>query len=215
MQTRSNDKQKMKIIVRYLKEHYYTKHHLSKNKFQLLIATILSQRTRDENTERAASRLFSAAKTPEEILKLPTKKLQTLIKPSGPYRQKAKHIQQVCKILIEKYNGGIPHSRDELLALPGVGFKTSAIVLMYGFNIPIIAVDVHVAICSQRLGLTKHKDAEKIRKDLEKLIPKKDWHVINLGFVEFGKEICRTRNPKCLICNLNNICPYGKFVLKH
>ena len=178
--------------------------------FQLLISTVLSQRTRDENTAKASKQLFSVARTPKAISKLPLKKIEKLIKPSGPYRQKAFRIKKISKIILKDYKERVPRTREELMKLPGVGYKTSAIVMMYGFNDPIIAVDVHVSVCAQRLGLTKHTDVEKIRKDLEKIFPKSKWYLINYGFVQFGKEICRTRNPKCVICPLNRICDYFK-----
>jgi len=209
-----NKKEKAKIICKFLKKRY--KSHLldlknwHEDNFQLLIATILSQRTRDENTEKAASQLFGVASTPEKILKLDSKRLQQLIKPSGFYRQKARKIKQVSRIILERYRGKIPTSRTELLGLPGVGYKTADVVLCYGFNKKTIPVDVHVAVCSKRLGLTKNTKPEKIRVDLENLIPEKCKRVINLGFVNFGKEICPTRNPRCNICELNKICNYYK-----
>lgn len=209
-----NQKSKAKIICRFLKTKY--KKHLLDLKnwhdsnFQLLIATILSQRTRDENTEKAAKQLFQEAKTPEAILKLKNNKLQQLIKPSGFYKQKAKNIKKVSKILLEKYNGKVPSTRAKLLELPGVGYKTADVVLCYGFGKAAIPVDVHVAVCSKRLGLTENTEPEKIRYDLEKVVPENCKRIINLGFVNFGKKICRTRNPRCNICKLKTICVYYK-----
>lgn len=200
---------KIEKIIKLLKERYGYPN-FSKNKFKLLITTVLSQRTRDKNTAKASKKLFSLVDGPKDILNLPRKKLQKLIKKSGMYRQKSKRIKKISETLLEKYEGEVPGTREELMKLPGVGFKTSAIVMMYGFKEPIIAVDVHVAVCAQRLGLTKHKDPEKIRKDLEKIIPKNKWYLVNSGFVQFGKEICRTRNPKCEECPLKEICDYWK-----
>ena len=208
---------KARIICRFLRKRY-KKHLLDlrnwhDSKFELLIATILSQRTRDENTEKAASQLFQVARTPKAILRLPDRKLQQLIKPSGFYRQKAKNIRKVCKILLEKYKGRIPNTRAKLLELPGVGYKTADVVLCYGFGKKTIPVDVHVAVCSKRLGLTKNTEPEKIRLDLEKIIPEKCKRVINLGFVNFGKEICLTRKPRCSICELKGICNFYENVV--
>jgi len=209
-----NNKNKAKIICKFLKKRY-KKHLLDlknwhEDNFQLLIATILSQRTRDENTEKAASQLFKVASTPEKILKLDNERLQKLIKPSGFYRQKARKIKQVSRIILEVYKGKVPSTREKLLGLPGVGYKTADVVLCYGFNKKTIPVDVHVAVCSRRLGLTKNTEPEKIRIDLERIIPEKCKRVINLGFVNFGREICRTRNPRCAVCELNKICLYYK-----
>jgi len=100
------------------------------------------------------------------------------------------------------------------MKLYGVGYKTSAIVLMYGFGKPAIAVDVHVEVCSKRLGLvSEDTKPPEIETELEKLFPVNKWYIVNLGFVMFGKEICLTRNPRCAICRLNKFCPYGKRVL--
>ncbi|MEM5836624.1 MAG: endonuclease III [Candidatus Aenigmatarchaeota archaeon] len=208
-------KQKMNLILKFLKKKYgkeikeFLK--LKKNVFKLLVTTILSQRTRDENTRKASEKLFSVASTPEEILKLSDKKLQELIKPSGMYKQKAEKLKKLCKILVEELKGKIPNSREELLKLPGVGNKTADIVLSYGFGLPLIAVDVHVEVCSKRLGLVEKKAKYmEIRKRLEEITPEKERYFVNLGFVKFGQEICLTRNPKCYACPFFEFCEYEK-----
>ena len=203
-----------KKLIKVLKEKYgksIERHHFSSNSFKLLIATILSQRTRDENTERAATSLFSVADTPEKILNLSNEKLERLIKSSGMYRQKAKKIKETCRVLIERYNGVVPDTREELLKLPGVGQKTSNVVLSYGYGKPVIAVDVHVEVTSKRLGLVpQNASVREVEDALEKLIPKKDKRIINLGLVRFGREICTTRNPKCYLCPLSKACLYNR-----
>jgi len=177
--------------------------------FKILISTILSQRTRDENTERAASNLFSKADSPEKILKLSTKQLQKLIRSSGPFRQKAKRIKEVSKIIIEKYKGKVPKTREELIQLPGVGFKTVDVVLMYGHCIPSIAIDTHCNRIPKRIGLVDEKaNLEEVKQTLESLIPKKDWYIVNMGLVQFGREICRPINPKCEICPMSKYCDF-------
>ncbi|MEM5766094.1 MAG: endonuclease III [Candidatus Aenigmatarchaeota archaeon] len=205
----------MKLVLKFLKKKYgkeikeFLK--LKKNVFKLLVTTILSQRTRDENTRKASEKLFSIASTPEEILKLSDEKLQELIKPSGMYKQKAEKIKKLCKILVEKLEGKIPKKREELLKLPGVGNKTADIVLSYGFGLPIIAVDVHVEVCSKRLGLVEKKAKYmEIRKRLEEITSEKERYFVNLGFVKFGQEICLTRNPKCYACPFFEFCEYEK-----
>jgi len=206
-----------KIILNFLEKRYRMYKNTSmKNQeiFELLIETVLSQRTRDENSEKAANNLFKIARTPKKILKLPMKKLQSLIRISGPFKQKSKRIKQMTKIILEKYNGKVPNDREELMKLPGVGFKTSAIVLMYGFGKPAIAVDVHVEQVSKRLELVpQNAKSHEIEMRLEKIFPLDKWYIINLGFVMFGKEICLTRNPRCIICKFNKFCPYGRRVL--
>jgi endonuclease-3 len=177
--------------------------------FEVLISCILSQRTREENTEIASDRLFRIVSTPEEILRLNIRKIESLIKPAGFYRQKAKRIKEVSRILLEKYNGKVPKDRKELMSLPGVGFKTSAIVLSYGYNIPIIAVDTHVNRISKRLGLVKKDaDVEKVREALESVFPKDKWFLVNLGCVNFGREVCRPIRPRCEICELRSVCNF-------
>jgi endonuclease-3 len=206
-------KEKMQIVIKFLREKYGEDVKeilkMKTNVFKLLIITILSQRTRDENTRKAAENLFSKVSKPEEILLLSDKELQKLIKPSGMYKQKAKNIKKLCKILVEELKGKIPRKREDLLKLPGVGNKTADIVLSYGFGLPVIAVDVHVEVCSKRLGLVNEKAKyEEIRNTLEKLTPEKDRYLVNLGFVRFGQDICLTRNPRCYACPLFEICEY-------
>jgi len=178
--------------------------------FELLIETVLSQRTKDENSSRAAEQLFRFARTPKQIMKLPTEKLQSLIRISGPYRQKAKRIKQISKTILEDYKGKVPNNRQELMKLYGVGFKTADIVLMYGFNIPSIAVDTHVFKVSKRIGLADiQNNVEDVKEKLEKLFPRNKWYIINLGFVSFGKEICKPLNPLCIKDPKN--CPFSGF----
>ena len=199
----------MKRIERIIKilEKRYNTENFWKEPFKLLISTILSQRTKDEVTYKAAERLLKVANKPEKILKLSERQIEKLIYPVGFYKQKAKRIKKVCKILLEKYKGKVPNKRKELLKLPGVGSKTADVVLAYGFNKPVIAVDTHVAIISRRLGLTKNFDPEKIREDLHRVIPKKYRKIINLLFVNFGKDICRTVKPRCEVCPIQKLCP--------
>jgi endonuclease-3 len=178
--------------------------------FQLLIETVLSQRTRDENSEKAAKELFGVAKTPGQISILPMKALQRLIRISGPYRQKAKRIKQLSKILLEKYKGNVPNTREELMDLPGVGFKTADIVLMYGFNIPSIAVDTHCNRVPKRIGIVDRKaGVEEVKKALENMLPISKWYLINLGFVSFGKEVCKPVSPLCI--KYPKMCPFSGF----
>lgn len=203
-----------KIILNFLEKKYgkYIDSSRLANQeiFELLIGTILSQRTRDENTERAAERLFKVARTPQKIAELPTRKLQSLIRISGPYRQKAKKIKRTTKTILEKYKGKVPNKREDLMSLYGVGYKTADIVLMYGFNIPSIAIDTHVNRVPKRIGLVDKKaNVEQVKKFLEEIFPRNKWYLINLGFVMFGREICKPIRPLC-IKNKKN-CPFSSF----
>jgi endonuclease-3 len=208
------DRRRMRVILAYLKKRYGREVDTSVLKkrsdlFRLLISTVLSQRSRDETTESVSGRLFSAAKTPEDMLGLGQKRLEVLIRPSGPFRQKAKKIIEISKVLAADYSNSFPRTREELMSMHGVGPKTADIVLSYGYGEPVIAVDVHVEVCSKRLGFAREKAKyEEIRSSLEKLVPENERFIVNLGFVNFGKEICRTRNPRCAICEFSKVCDY-------
>jgi len=201
--------ERIRKIIYILRKRYGYKYKKS-GPYRSLITTILSQRTKDETTDEAAKRLFAVVKTPKDMVKLSEKKIAKLIYPVGFYEQKAKNIKTTSRILLEKYNGKVPHYRNLLMELLGVGGKTADIVLSFAFGENVIPVDVHVSVVSQRLGLTKQKDPEKIKNDLEKIVPENLKKVVNYLFVEFGKEICQTRLPKCYICPVEKLCPYEK-----
>jgi endonuclease-3 len=176
----------------------------SETPFEVLIATILSQRTRDENTAVASKALFSKYKTPEQLMRADTKDIERLIKPSGFYRVKARKIKEVCSILVKEYGGKVPSDMEKLLELPGVGRKTANCVLVYGFHEPAIPVDTHVHRISNRLGWVRTKTPEETEQELMTLIPKKHWITLNELFVKFGKDICRPIGPKCDACDIKH-----------
>jgi len=178
----------------------------TKDPFRVLISCLLSLRTKDNVTLKASKKLFSVAKTPEELLKLSTKKIEELIYPVGFYRVKAKRIKEISKILIEQFGGKVPDSLDELLTLPGVGRKTANIVITQGFNKYGIAVDTHVHRVSNRLGFVKTKTPEETEIELRRIIPKKYWIEFNDLFVSFGQNICTPISPKCSICPISKYC---------
>jgi len=180
----------------------------SPDPFKVLVSTVLSQRTRDENTARASRRLFARYKTARALAKAPLKEVEILVKPAGFYRVKAARIKEVAREIEGRFKGKVPKDLSQLLSLPGVGRKTANCVLVYGFGKPAMPVDVHVAVISQRLGLTNEKDPEKIERDLERILPKKYWLEFNHLCVRYGQKICLTRKPKCLICKLNKYCRY-------
>jgi len=190
------------IIERFPRDHKET------DPFRVLISTVLSQRTRDENTERAARKLFEVYRTPEDLAKAKPEDLYDLIKESGMYRQKAERIVKISKIIVEKYSGKVPDTLEELLRLPGVGRKTANIVLWVGFRKPALAVDTHVHRISNRLGWVKTKTPEETEKALKRLLPEKLWGPINGSMVEFGRNVCRPVNPKCEDCFLKKHCEY-------
>jgi endonuclease-3 len=212
-------KRKMRIVLDFLKRRYGERSTVALKRrndlFELLISTVLSQRAKDETTEVVSTRLFSIVKTPEDIVRLDRAKLEALIRPSGPFRQKAGRIKEISRILVKEYKDSFPKTREELMRLPGVGPKTADIVLSYGYGKPVIAVDVHVEVCSKRLGFAGRKAKyEEIRNSLESLVPAKERLFINTGFVNFGKEICLTRKPRCPICGLKSVCEYHAHTYK-
>jgi endonuclease-3 len=176
-------------------------------RYQILVATMMSARTKDEVTELAAERLFNTADTPEKILKLNKKKIEEIIYPVGFYKTKAKHILELSNMLLEKYNNNVPHTLVELQTLPGVGLKTAALVLSEGFGIDEICVDTHVNRISNRLGIVKTKEPKETYLALKETLPKKYWRKINYLMVSYGKTICKPIGPKCQECVLNKICP--------
>jgi len=177
---------------------------------QILIGTILSARTRDENTTIAVRKLFTKYKTVEQLAKANTKEIQKLIKSTGFYHVKAKRIKDVANMLIEKHAGRVPDNIDELLSLPGVGRKTANCVLVYAFNRPAVPVDTHVHRISNRLGLVETKTPEHTELELTSKIDKKYWTQINDTFVMFGQNICKPVGPLCEPCLLKRSCRYYK-----
>ncbi|HSC24795.1 MAG TPA: endonuclease III [Candidatus Babeliales bacterium] len=175
--------------------------------FLILISCILSLRTKDSVSLPASQRLFSHAQTAEKLLCLSPKTIEQLIYPTGFYRQKTKQILKLCTILIEKYSGNPPRTRDELILLPGVGPKTASLVLSEGFGIPAICVDTHVHRISNRLGLVKTISPAQTETELEKIVPQKYWAELNRLMVMWGQNICVPISPKCSICPLRSLCP--------
>ncbi|MFO7797083.1 MAG: endonuclease III [Promethearchaeati archaeon] len=175
--------------------------------FKILISTIISARTRDQNTRKVTKRLFNKYETPKEIADLEEEELQELIYEAGFYRAKAKHIKETSKIIHEMYNGKVPAEFNKLMQLPGVGRKTANCTLAYAFKIPAICVDTHVHRISNRLGWTLVKTPKQTEKKLKELIPKDQWIRINRLFVKFGQQICLPNNPKHEICPVEDLCP--------
>jgi endonuclease-3 len=200
---------KVERIIKILERRYRTRLFKRSDPFYVLISTVLSQRTKDENTEKAAKALFSRFTTPQQLAAADTKEIENLIRPSGFYRQKAKSIKKISQIIIERYNSTVPRRFEELVALPGVGRKTANCVLVYGYKIPAIPVDVHVHVISNRLGIVKTKRPEDTEKQLAHIVPKKYWIHLNELFVRYGQEICKSR-PLCKICIIKRFCDYYK-----
>ena len=181
--------------------------------FKILIGTILSHRTRDENTSRATENLFSKYKTPEQLAGAQPSAVKRLIRPAGFYNMQAKNIIRVSQQWLDEHGGVVPSSVDELLTLHSVGRKTANCVLVYAFNRPAIPVDTHVHRISNRLGLVETKKPEDTEVALTKSIPKKYWLEVNDLFVRFGQTICRPIGPKCDQCLLMGSCEYYRDII--
>ena len=180
----------------------------TKDPFLVLISCILSLRTKDTTTGKAAKRLFDLADNPKNMLKLSTKQIEKAIFPVGFYPTKAKWIKKACKILIEKYNGKVPATMEELMELPGIGRKCAGITMCYGFNKNVsIPTDTHVFKIVNRLGWVKTKTPEKTEQELIKIIPKKYWHDLNNLLVAHGQNICVPVSPFCSKCYISKYCP--------
>ncbi len=174
--------------------------------YQILITTLLSLRTKDEVTAEASRRLFQRAKTPEEMLQLSEETIAKLIYPVGFYRNKAKNIREISKILLEKYGGKVPDTIEELLKLPGVGRKTANLVVTLGYNKPGICVDTHVHRITNRWGYVKTRTPEETEMALRKKLPEKYWIDINNLLVTFGQNICKPISPFCSRCPVYDYC---------
>jgi endonuclease-3 len=202
-------KKKTKEIIKRLKKAYPdAKIALNfKNPLQLLVATILSAQCTDERVNEVTKDLFKKYKTAKDFAEADLEELAEDIKSTGFYKQKAQYIKEACKILVEKYNGEVPKTMEELLELPGVARKTANIVLANAYGIVEgIPVDTHVRKISHRLGIVSSKQPEKMEKELMEIIPKKDWFIFSYLFQAHGRKICLGKKPKCEECILNDLC---------
>ncbi|MEH7117905.1 endonuclease III [Neobacillus vireti] len=185
------------------------------NPFELVIAVSLSAQCTDALVNKVTKGLFEKYKTPEDYLKVSIEELQSDIRSIGLYRNKAKNIQALCRILLDEYNGILPMDRDELTKLPGVGRKTANVVVSVAFNIPAIAVDTHVERVSKRLGICRWKDSVlEVEKMLMKKVPKEEWSVTHHRLIFFGRYHCKAQNPQCPSCPLLELCREGKKRMK-
>jgi endonuclease-3 len=178
-----------------------------KNPFQLLIATILSAQSTDVQINKITRKLFKKYRAPEDLAKAPLEEIETDIRSSGFYRNKAKNIKNACRILIKDFDSEVPRTMEELITLPGVARKTANIVLSGGFGIIAgIPVDTHVKRLSGRLGLTDNIDPTKIEQDLMEIVPKGEWFYISSLLIFHGRAVCDARRPRHEECVLYDLC---------
>ena len=177
-----------------------------RNPFRVLISTVLSLRTKDEVTRDASERLFALADTPESILELDNTAIEKAIYPVGFYHNKARSILDICRTLVEKYDGVVPRDIDELLALKGVGRKTANLVLTKGFGLQGICVDTHVHRIMNRFGYVRTKSPDETEFRLREILPPEYWIDINDLLVAFGQNLCRPISPICSQCPVHVQC---------
>jgi endonuclease III len=176
--------------------------------FELLIATILSAQCTDERVNIVTANLFRKYRKPEDYGEAPREELERDINSVTFFRNKAKAIREACRLLVEKHNGQVPQTLEELVKLPGVGRKTANVVLGTAFGIPTgVVVDTHVSRLSRRLGLTANEQPEKIEDDLIELLPKKEWIDFSHRLIWHGRRVCQARKPMCDKCSLEKFCP--------
>ncbi len=203
-----NAKQKSKIILNILNKLYPVtpsplKH---RNKFTLLISVLLSAQCTDANVNKVTKNIYSKFYKPNHFVKLGRRKIEKLIKKIGIFRLKAKSIYLMSKQVLEKHDGKVPNTFEELEKLPGVGHKTASVVMSQGFGYPAFAVDTHIHRLAQRWGLTNGKNVIQTEKDLKKIFPKKNWSKLHLQIIFYGREYCKARECYGLTCKICTSC---------
>ena len=178
------------------------------NPFKVLVGTILSARSRDENTAKIVRKFFERYHTAHDVASADADEIKKIIHSIGFYNVKAERIKSVSKTLVEKYDGKVPSNMDDLLLLPGVGRKTANCVLVYAFDMPAIPVDIHVHRISNRLGLVKTKTPEQTEEELVRKVDKKLWTKVNDTFVMYGQNVCLPVRPHCSVCDLKRSCAF-------
>jgi endonuclease-3 len=203
-----NDVQRAKKILKILNK-IYPKIEVplkSRNVFTLLISVLLSAQCTDVNVNNVTKNIYPKYYTPEHFVKLGQKKIENLIKKIGIFRIKAKSIYNLSKILIEKYNGKVPKTYEDLEILPGVGHKTASVVMSQGFGYPAFPVDTHIHRLAQRWGLTNGKSVVQTEEDLKRLFPKKSWNKLHLQIIYYGREFCKARDCYGITCKICTTC---------
>ncbi len=178
----------------------------SRDPFLVLVSTLLSLRTRDQTTAEASKRLFQLAKTPRQLLDLDAAAIEKAIYPVGFYRVKARTLRAICGDLLERFQGRVPDSIEELLTLKGVGRKTANLVVTLGFDKPGICVDIHVHRISNRLGYVRTKTPDETEKALRAKLPRRYWNEFNDLLVTYGQNLCHPTSPWCSRCRLSAYC---------
>jgi endonuclease-3 len=204
------DRRRARVILDRLKERYPEAATALRYRdpWQLLVATVLSAQTTDANVNGVTPILFGRWPTPEDLAAADPEEVEVVIYPTGYYRQKTRAVIALSADLAERFEGRVPSDLAPLTTLPGVGRKTASVVLAEAFGLPAVAVDTHVGRLARRLGLSTAVDPAKVEADLRALYPKKQWAGISMRFIQFGREVCLARRPRCTACPLADRCPY-------
>ncbi len=177
-----------------------------KNKFELVVAVLLSAQCTDERVNKVTPILFKRANTAVKMSKIPKKTIYNIIRPCGLAPQKSKAIFELSRILVKRFKGKVPESFEELEKLPGVGHKTASVVMSQGFGHPAFPVDTHIHRLAQRWGLTNGKNVVQTEKDLKNLFPEKSWNKLHLQIIFYGREFCQARSCYGLECEICKSC---------
>jgi endonuclease-3 len=203
--TKARAKKVLKGLARLYPDAHCALHYT--NPLELLIATILSAQCTDVRVNMVTPALFAKYKGAVAFANADLADLESMIRTTGFFRNKAKNIQACCKAIVEHHGGKVPGTLEELVPLPGVGRKTANVVLGNAFDTPGITVDTHVNRLSHRLGFTTHDDPVKIEHDLMKLFPRKEWTMASHRLIFHGRQICNARKPQCEACGIAKLCP--------
>ncbi len=176
------------------------------NPFQLLVATVLSAQTTDEQVNRITEKLFTWVKGPGDLVGLQPAQLEPHLKGCGLYRNKGRYLIAASQKLLEEYEGRVPGNFEDLISLPGVGRKTANVILSAGFGVPAFAVDTHVYRVSRRLGIAKSRTPAGVEQELTEKLPPEEWLNAHRRLIIHGREVCKARNPKCKRCVLSHCC---------
>ena len=184
--------------------------------FQLLVVTVLSAQTTDENVNKVAPVLFEAYPSITDLADADPEEVEKIVYSTGFYRQKTKSIIKLAQGIEEMFDGEVPMELDELVKLPGVGRKTASVLLAEAWDVPAIAVDTHVRRVTRRLGLTDQIDPVKIERDLMALYPKEQWSGLSMRIIQFGRDVCDAKRPLCGQCELFDLCEFpDRFAFAH
>lgn len=177
------------------------------NPFRIAVGTILSARTRDATLVGVLERLFRVVRTPQDILDLPPRRLQAMLRSTGFFRMKARALRRFARTLVDRHDGRLPDTMEDLLELPGVGIKVAGIILVDAFGKGAISVDTHVHRITNRLGLVRTTTPERTCAALYRLLPRRLWRHVNVNLVALGQTICRPIRPRCDGCPVDELCP--------